>query len=208
MSSKNRRPQALPSPKHGLVGGARAVLATVERVGSDGIRLDFVQGERPRAERVFAADGGYAQLKHGYPELRFGQLDAGDETKLSRILVVRYDPITFQERARGNEPFRLDVKRWLRDEGDSADGLFSRLISQASQAGVPSAIVDAEAEMMARVNHSAGITFLSSSHFDRHALVSGQTKSIVVDASIEVTMRLRAFVDLLDSWAAVVEELT
>jgi hypothetical protein len=147
--------------------------------------------------------------RHGSPEIHLAQLDPFDDSRIVRILIIRYDPHRFAERIRGNESFRSDLESMLTTRHARGEiGYFSGLLKSAHPTqGTTSALIDAEVETMAYVGDRAGIVFFVASPSDMHYVIKGTQPQLDVVPELEATMPTRVLADLLLSWKEAAEAI-
>lgn len=152
-----------------------------------------------RAERSIAVDCARTMLRNGTPEIQLGQLDPLDNGRLIRLIVIRYYPERFAERAKANENF---YKALLADTGlTRRPGEFLQIFEQAkSPAPTSIAIMDTELELFARLGDRGYALFLAAGSAEVHSVATGHGNGLNLKAELEATMPLPVLMDLLESW--------
>jgi hypothetical protein len=179
---------------------AQPLNVPVVRDGAGNLGLQIDTTTVRAAEHTFAVQCGFARKSYELCELVFVQMNPFDDTKLARVALVRYSPDRFLERARQNEHFRRQIEG-LRSAG-SVPGDFTRLAQAAKPPSdqVPSAMVEAECEVMVRVGSRAAIVFFQANAAELIAADAGRVSSISLMPQLEVTMPVAALADLLGMW--------
>lgn len=191
----------LPAPT--VAGSSFAV--QVQHVGA-ALKVEVPAHLVPQAEHLFPAEGGYARVRHGCPELRILQLDPEDDARISRVVVVRYTWERFRERAKNNEEFRRSLDESLANSpGALASGYFDGLCTRATGDRPPSVQLDCELELASYSGERASMVFVVASVGDFARAARGERNDVHFVAQVEVTMSTRALADLLASWKRVEE---
>ena len=194
--------------------GARASALVVPR----GIQHDTTTGATSytidtrnlgEAQREFAADGGYVRLRNGFPEVVVAQLDAFDDARVTKAIVVRFDPHRFKERATGFESFLAKLKETF--EGDAKrrtlPGTFVQVLRAARSEGAQSALVHAEFEMPTFSGGSGYLLFLTLPGASARSIANKNDSKVHFIVEVECAMSAPALADLLDAWRELADTL-
>jgi hypothetical protein len=171
--------------------------------------ITLAQLQFARAERAFPADCAIARMRLDSPELHFAQLDPYNDKRIVRAVVVRYDRDRFVERARANEPYRIQLAERLRADGRYPDpGSFGRRFEAASFEGDSiTALIDAEFELASWSGGRAGMIFLIASQNELASVIVSRAEELYFNPELEVTMTTVLLADLFLSWKTLAESI-
>lgn len=167
-------------------------------------QLQFV-----RPERSFPADCGAARLRLGSPELHFAQLDPFNDQRMVRALILRFERHRFVERAKANEPFRLDVEKQVEAQkptGKRQSGEFAELFSKAKLDG-STGMIDAEFDLISYSGGRAGLVALATPQNQLASALVARSNQLFFEPVVEVTMTTALLADLLLSWKTLAESI-
>jgi hypothetical protein len=158
------------------------------------------------AERSFSCDGALLRMRNGCPETIFIQLDPVQDTRATRCVVIRYDPLRFVERSRAYGDLLGKMDEILRSNGSRVEkGHFTKQMRSVDLRDVPSALLDVDIEFVTASNRGF-IEFLVAEPSSIRRLASGGSK-IKFNAELAVTMPLPALADLLNEWKTMADQL-
>jgi hypothetical protein len=191
------------------VAAANVVQAKVARDGAGHASITIEQLQTARADKTFPADCAAARMRLDSPELHFAQLDPSNERRIVRLVVGRFERSRFVERAKQNEPFRLELETGLSKlSPERVSGRYSALLDAASfEHESVSALVDVEADLVCWTGGRAAVVLLVASQVEMNAAIRGVTSEIDFVPELEVTMTTLAVADLLLSWKNLAESL-
>jgi hypothetical protein len=223
----NRRERRASAASGGMIVASEkpshqgAVRGTLSYVAGGPTTITLAQLQFIEPERVFPADCGGVRLRLESPELHFAQLDPYQETSFVRTLVVRFERGRFVERAKANEQFRLDLEEKLKAKPDPIEhraprtaGRLTELFDRALEARSkgepeppPTALVDAEFDMMSYSGGRASVVLLAASQLHLAAALNARASEVFFDPILEVTMTTALLADLLISWKKIAESI-